>query len=75
MNPVPNSQRENHALPGQNSWNGVNVPDSLRPRGVLSVAEMSRLDREVTPQGKATSVKLWYGVYEQPLTAPQFIHL
>jgi len=27
MNPVPNSPRENHALPIQNSWNGVNVPN------------------------------------------------
>ncbi|MFQ5929911.1 MAG: hypothetical protein ACE5MK_09440, partial [Acidobacteriota bacterium] len=30
MNPVPISPRENHALPVQNSWNGVNVPDSLQ---------------------------------------------
>ncbi len=30
MNPVPKSPRENYALPVQNSWNGVNVPDSLQ---------------------------------------------
>ncbi len=28
MNPVPNSPRENHALPAQNSGNGVNVMNS-----------------------------------------------
>ncbi len=27
INPIPNSPRENHALPVQNSWNGVNVPN------------------------------------------------
>ena len=27
------------------------------------MTEMSGLDREVTPQGKVTSVSPWYGVY------------
>ena len=39
----------------------INAPDTLQPRGVLFMTEMSALDREVTPQGKATGVNPWSG--------------
>ncbi len=42
---------------------GMNLLSSLQPCGVLSTTEMSDLGWEVTPQGKATDVNPWYGVY------------
>ncbi len=44
-------------------FHGVNVPDSLQPCGVLSMTEMSGLDREDSPHGNATDKIPWYGVY------------
>jgi len=42
----------------------MNILESRQPRGVLSMTEMSGLDRWVTPQGKASNVRAWYGVYQ-----------